>query len=139
MSQFTARNIGNARGPDSALVALRFTSVLACLTVLYLAATAGEILMNDDGAGNLHAVGAIALYVLTGLTAVAAFVHRRVAEAPWWPTMVAVGVFGASFLQGLVGQRSTLYVHVPLALGLMIGSTVVATWALTARWSAATR
>jgi uncharacterized membrane protein YhhN len=81
------------------------------LTVLYLAGTAGEIFMNTNGAGNLHAVGAIVLYVLTGLTMIAAFVHRRGGAAPWWPTIVAVAVFGSSFLQGLVGQRSTLYVH----------------------------
>ena len=133
MSQFIARSARSTRGSDGVLLALRVSSVLACLTVLYQAATAGEMYESNAIATNLHASGALILYVFTGLTTIMAFVHRRVGAAPWWPTVLAAVVFASSFLQALVGQRSTLYVHVPLALALMIGSTVVATWALTAR------
>ena len=133
MSRFSARHVRIIRGPDGVLLALRVTSLLTCLTVLYQAATTGEIFMENDAGGELDATGAVVLYVLTGLTVVAAFVHRRVGAAPWWPTAVAAVVFALSFVLALVGQQAPLYVHVALALALMVGATVVATWALTAR------
>ena len=133
MSLFSARDARSIRGPDGVLLVLRVTSVLACLAVLYQAAAAGEVFTRNQIAGELYTAGAVVLYVLTGLTAISAFVHRRVGAAPWWPTVVAAAVFASSFLRILVGPQSTLYVHVPLVLAFMTGTTVVATWALTAR------
>ena len=133
MSRFFARHTRNIQGPDGVLLALRVVSLLTCLTVLYQATTTGEIFMRNEVRGKLDAYQAVAMYVLTGLTMIAAFVHRRVGAAPWWPSVVAAVVFALSFVLALVGQQSGLYVHVPLALALMIGATVVATWALTAR------
>ena len=63
-------------------------------------ATAGGILMHDPASRELREfreVGAVAVHVLTGLAAVAAFLLWRTARGALWPTVLAAVVFAASF------------------------------------------
>jgi hypothetical protein len=111
--------------------ALRATSVLAVLVVLWQGATAGGVLMHGRTSFELHETGAVVLHVVTGLAAVAAFLLWRAARTPLWPTVVAVLVFAASFLQAALGHDETMWAHVPGALLLMLGSAAVLVWSLT--------
>ena len=116
---------------SGALWALRITAVSATVEVLYQGLTAGQILVQNQSALELHGGGAIVLHVLTGLTAIAAGLYRRATRGPWWPAVLSAVVFVATFVEALYGHAPTLYVHVPLALLLVIGITSVAVWSFT--------
>jgi len=68
------------RGPVTALRAL---SALAVLAVLWQGATAGGILMRSRESLELHEAGALAVHLLTGLVAIAAFALWRELRARW--------------------------------------------------------
>jgi hypothetical protein len=74
--------------------------------------------------------GALVLHVVSGLTAVAAIACHRVRKAPVWPAVLAVVVFVFSFVQAYLGDDETLYLHVPGALILTVGSVWVLAWSL---------
>lgn len=116
--------------PGRGLVnALRAAAVLAVLLILWQGATAGGILMRSKTSFELHSAGAIAVHVLTGLTAVAAYLVWRTARGALWPVVLAAVVFAYSFVQAALGDDETMWAHVPGALVLMLGSAVVLVWA----------
>ena len=120
------------RGLDQSVVhsALRVLALLTVLTVLFQGATAGEILMRSHQAKALHETGAVVLHVIAGLTMIAAAVLWRLSRGTVLTTLVAAVVFAASFVQAATGHGRTLYIHVPLALILLLGATWVLAWAL---------
>ena len=122
------------------LLALRYLALLSTLNVLFQGGTAGEVLMKNHEAFVLHEAGAIALHVLTGLATVVAALYWRSTRTSLWPAILAAVVFVASFVQAAVGHGRTLYIHVPLALLLLLGSTWLLAWSwLAARQPAAQR
>jgi len=131
-SAVVPESTSSSRAP-AALAALRALAVLATLGVLYQAATAGQILMRNEAAQEWHGGGAIALHVLTGLTTLAATWYSRTSRAPWWPAVVSAVVFAATFVEAAYGHGPTLYIHVPLALVLTVGTVWVTAWAFTTR------
>ena len=132
MSESSARTATRpAPRIGGALQALRAVAVLATLGVLYQAATAGRILMQNEAAVEWHGGGAIALHVLTGLMTVAAFLHMRASRGPWWPAALSAVVFAATFVEASYGHEDSLWIHVPLALVLTIGTVWVTAWAFT--------
>lgn len=126
--------IGTSRGPVGSATtlvrALQIVAVLAVLTIVWQGASAGEFLMQHRTALEYHQAGAIALHVLTALTVIAAFLLSRATRAPLWPTVLAAVVFVATFVQAALGHGATLYLHVPLALVIMLGSAWVLAWAV---------
>jgi hypothetical protein len=119
--------------PGTAPGTLRALQVLGVLTLLSLAfqyVTAGQ-LFPQGGPEEVHAGGAVALHVLSGLTAVAAVLHWRRSAAAAWPAVLAVVVFVLTFVQAATGGRDTLWVHVPGALVLTVGAVWVAAWSFT--------
>lgn len=100
--------------------ALQVLSGLSVLSVLFQFITAGR-LFPDGGPEEIHANGAYALHAFTGLAAVAAFVLWRQAQVSLRLLVLAVVVFGATFVQAATGGRSSLYVHVPGAMILTVG------------------
>ena len=110
--------------------ALRVAAALAVLAILWQGATAGGILMRSRESLEFHEAGAIAVHVLTGLAAIAAFLLWRATRGPLWPVVVAVVVFVASFLQAALGDDKTMWAHVPGALVLMLGAAAVLAWAV---------
>jgi hypothetical protein len=133
MSQSTTREaVRSTPRTGGTLQALRAIAVLATLNVLYQAATAGQILMPEsEDAEEWHGGGAIALHVLTGLLTLAAIWYARSSRAPWWPAVLSVVVFAATFVEASLGQGSSLWIHVPLALVLTIGIVWVTAWTFT--------
>jgi hypothetical protein len=119
--------ISPGRGPATAL---RAASALAVLAVLWQGGTAGGILMRSRESLEFHEVGAIAVHVLTGLAAIAAFVLWRETRGPLWPTVVAVVVFATSFVQAALGGDETMWANVPGALLLTLGAAAVLVWAM---------
>lgn len=111
------------------LTALRILSALTVVSILAQGATAGELLTMNEHAREPHEIGAIVLHVLAGLTALVAGLLWRSTRTSCWPTVVATLVFLGSFAQGAVGHERTLFIHVPLALLLLVGAVWVLTWA----------
>jgi hypothetical protein len=109
---------------------LRITAALSALTVIWQGATAGELLMQHPAALGYHQAGAIVLHVFTALTAIAAFLLWRSSRAPLWPTVLAAVVFVATICQAALGDGGIMYLHVPLALILMLGSSWLLTWSV---------
>ena len=114
-----------SRSTATTLWALRAAAVLAVLSVLYQALSASGVIVSGDEALGPHETGAIVLHVLTGLLAVVAAVHWRVSAGPLWPAVLAVVVFGATFLEASLGHKSSLWAHVPLAMLIMLGAAAV--------------
>lgn len=128
MSTVTPRTTPGSRAA-TAVTAIRALAALATLNVLYQAATAGAILMPDsESAQEWHGGGAIVLHVLTGLLTLATFWYRRTAGGPWWPTVVSAVVFVASFVVAWFGEGESLWIHVPSAMALAIGTVWVTAW-----------
>ena len=121
---------GAASNATTLLRALRVVAVLAVVNLAWQFATAGQ-LFPRGGPVELHEAGALALHVLTGLTAVVAVLHWRATRGPWWPMVLAAVVFVLSFVQAAVGGYATLAVHIPGALVLTVGAVWVAAWACT--------
>jgi len=130
----------SAPAVSRSLLALRYLALLSTLNVVFQGVTAGEVLMKNHEALLLHEAGAVAVHVLTGLATVAAALYWRSTRTSPWPAVLAAVVFVASFVQAAVGHGRTLYIHVPLALLLLPGSTWLLAWSwLAARQPAAER
>jgi uncharacterized membrane protein len=119
---------------------LRTLQVLAALTVLELLVqylSAGQMLgpLHSRTAREIHESGAIVLHVVSGLTAVAAILLWRTRRTSVWPAVLSVAVFVLSFLQAYLGDDETLYLHIPGALVLTVGSVWVLVWSLSP-WAA---
>jgi hypothetical protein len=116
---------------STASTAKRALQVLATLSVLMIVlqgASAGLLLSRNRSAEALHFNGAIVVHVLTGLTALVAFLVARREGGPWWPTALAVVVFVVGFIQAAIGEAGILAVHVPLAMLLLVAAVVVTMW-----------
>ncbi|MGD9530610.1 MAG: hypothetical protein AB7V44_27980 [Pseudonocardia sp.] len=107
---------------------MRVLTALAMLTFLYMGATAGEIFSQAQPWLYLHGIGAIVLHVLTGLTAVAALLVQRSTGGSLVPVVVAATVFVLTFVQALLGTLATLWMHIPLALTLLLALCWVLAW-----------
>jgi hypothetical protein len=118
--------------PGSAVLvrSLRIAAALSVLTVIWQGATAGELLSRHRGALEYHSAGAIVLHAFAALTAVAAFLLWRSSRASLWPTVLAALVFAATICQAALGDGGILYLHVPLALLLMLGSGWLLAWSV---------
>ena len=114
----------------STLRGLQVFAALAVLNLVFQFITAGE-LFPRGGPEEWHSWGAIVLHVLTGLTAIAAGLHWRATRGPVWPTVLAVVVFVLTFVQAYDGDRDTLWIHIPGAVVLTIGSVWVLAWSFT--------
>ena len=130
MSHSTGTMTTARRTSDPLLTAVRVLAVLTVLNLLWQFVTAGQ-LFPRGGPEELHSAGALALHVLSGLTAIAALAYWRLRGAPLWPGILAAVVFVLSFVQAYFGDRSTLYIHVPGAMILTIGAVWVAAWSFT--------
>ena len=128
MTRSTVADTAHGSRATGALQAVRVLAVLSTLGVLYQAATAGQILMQNEEAEEWHGGGAIALHVLTGLLTLAAFWYRRTSGGPWWPTVLSGVVFVATFVEATFGHGNSLYIHVPLALVLTVGTVWATAW-----------
>jgi hypothetical protein len=113
--------------------AFQACSLLAVLAVLFQFVTAGQLFGPGGGPETAHSAGAIVLHVLSGLAAVTAFLLWRRKQVPRGLLVLAVVVFGFTFVQAAMGGRSSLYVHVPGAMILTAGVTWLLVAALRAR------
>lgn len=111
---------------------LRVLAALSVLVIVVQGASAGEILSRSGAAEALHAGGAVVVHVLTGLTAIAAFLVVRSTGGPWWPAVLAAALFVVTFLQAYLGSHGVMAVHVPLAMICLVGAVWVLVWSLAA-------
>ena len=120
--------------PTTLLRAFQVLAALAVLGVLYQFITAGQ-LVTGNAPVDPHGTGAIALHVLSGLTAVTAVLLWRKGSATLGLAILAVVVFLFTFLQAYLGSYGSLTTHVPGAMLLTVGVT----WVLVASLRAARR
>ena len=113
---------------DRALLALRTFALLSTLNVLYQGVTAGETLMKNREAHELHEIGAVGTHVFSGLALIAALLYWRSARGSSWPSIIAALLFVGTFVQAAYGHGRTLYIHVPLALFILLGAAWLLTW-----------
>ncbi len=126
MTERTAARPGTA----TPLLALRVAAAATVLVLAWQFVTAGELIGPDGGSDDLHAAGAIALHVAALAAAAAALWLRQRTAGPLWPSVVAVAVFAASFVQAALGSSGVMAAHVPGALVLTVGSVWVLAWSL---------
>lgn len=122
-------------GTATALRAVQVAAVLTVLELLWQFATAGRMVgpVPDRAAHEGHEAGAVVLHVLTGLLTLAALWLWRTRGAPVRIPVLAAVVFVLSFVQAYLGDDGALWLHVPGALVLTVGSVWVLAWALAAR------
>ncbi len=113
------------------LRAFQVLAALAVLNVLYQFVTAGQ-LVSGNAPVDPHGAGAIALHVLSGLTAVTAVLLWRSGQVARGLAIQAVVVFLFTFLQAYLGSHGSLTTHVPGAMLLTAGVTWVLVAALRA-------
>lgn len=111
---------------------LRVLAALSVLMIVVQGVTAGEILSRSQTAAMLHSGGAIVVHVLTGLTAIAAFLVVRATGGPWWPPILAAVLFVVTFLQAALGSGGIMAVHVPLAMICLVGAVWLLVWSFAA-------
>lgn len=109
--------------------AVQALAALTLLNLLYQFVTAGQ-LFPHGGPERAHALGAVGLHVLSGLTALAVYLRYRVLKGQVWPVVLAAVVFVATFVQAATGGRDSLAVHVPGALVLTVGAVWLTAWAV---------
>jgi hypothetical protein len=126
MTERTSTRAGTA----PPLLALRLAAAATVLVLAWQFVTAGELLGSQGASDDLHAVGAIALHVVSLLAAAAALWVRQRTAGPLWPSVVAVAVFAASFVQAALGSSHQIAAHVPGALVLTVGSVWLLAWSL---------
>lgn len=122
----------DTRTSSTTLRALQISAVLAVLSLAWQFVTAGQ-LFPKGGSVELHSAGAIVLHVLTGVVTIAAGLHWRRTSGPVWPTVLAAVVFVLTFVQAYTGGYDTLWIHIPGAMVLTVGSVWLAVWAFVPR------
>lgn len=118
--------------PHSLLLIVR----VLCLTTLgalgLLFVSAGLYIQEFRGL-DVHGLGALLLHITSGSLAVALGLWFKATRAGLVPTLLALAVFGLSFLQAALGSSMTLAWHVGGALVLTVMLTWVAAWAFSSR------
>jgi hypothetical protein len=104
----------------STLQLLRIAALASVVALLWQFVTAGQLVSSGD-LGVLHAIGAGALHVTTGVTLIAAFLHWRRTRADQPVLVVAAIVFALTFVQAALGGAGNLAAHVPGALIVTVG------------------
>jgi hypothetical protein len=113
----------------STLRAAQALAVLSVLTLLFQFVTAGQLFgPGGEGMEDVHGTGAIVLHVVTGLLTVALLLHQRASRGPAWPVALSAVVFVLTFVQAYFGGGQTLYIHVPGAMILTVGSVWLLAW-----------
>jgi len=106
--------------------AFQVLTVLAVVNVLYQSITAGQLFSSDGGPVEAHGAGAIVLHVITGLAAIVAVLLWRRNQLSLAMAALAAVVFVYTFVQAAIGGYQTLYVHVPGAMLLAVGTAWLA-------------
>ncbi|MFD0364035.1 hypothetical protein ACFQZZ_21530 [Nocardia sp. GCM10030253] len=117
------------RAPAWPLMSFRIISTAVALLVLVQAALAGDFLSGRYEALALHSRnGSVVAVAMLG-QAVAATLLWRKGFGPSWPvrtSLIQLVITGALIP---LGENRILAVHIPLAVGLAIGTSLLVTWA----------
>jgi hypothetical protein len=100
-------------------------TVVAVVAVLFI--TAGQ-LVQSHRLENVHGAAAIALHVASGALALALLALARRRRCEWWAAVLAVALFGYSFVQAYLGKGDTLSAHIPGALLVAAASIWLVCW-----------
>lgn len=113
----------------STLQLLRIGALASVVALLWQFVTAGQLVSGEDFT-TLHAIGAGAVHVTTGVTLLAAFLHWRRTRSDQTVLVWAAVVFVLTFGQAALGSAGNMALHVPGALVITAGVVWLAAWAL---------
>ncbi|MFE7801392.1 hypothetical protein [Nocardia sp. NPDC057440] len=120
------------RAPAWPLMSLRIVSTAVALLVLVQAALAGDFLSGRYEALAMHSRnGSVVAVAMLGQFVAAVLLWRK-GFGPSWPvrtSLIQLAIAGALIP---LGENRILAVHVPLAVGLAIGTALLVVWAW--RW-----
>lgn len=114
------------------LALFRTTATVAAVLVFAQAALAGGFLAGHFEALALHSRNGGLVATVLSLQLISAVLWWRVGDGPAWPARTAVVqvLIGAALIP--LGEERVLAVHIPLAVGLAIGTALLVSWAW--RW-----
>lgn len=121
-----------ARAATWPLMLFRGTATLAALLVLSQAVLAGGFLSGRYEALAMHGRNGGVVAIVMLCQTIAAVLLWRFGSGPSWP--VRTGLIQLVIAAALIplGEERVLAVHVPLAVGLAIGTAMLMSWAW--RW-----
>ncbi|MEV0029935.1 hypothetical protein [Nocardia sp. NPDC050793] len=116
------------------LALFRAGTAVAALLVLSQALLAGEFLSGHFEALAAHGRNGGVVALCMAIQTVAAILLWRLGSGPSWPvrTSVVQTIIAGALIP--LGEQRVLAVHVPLAVGLSIGTALLTAWAW--RWRA---
>ncbi len=130
----TGTRLGEQRTTAGWARALRVVATGEVLFLLVQAATAGQLLEGVASARTLHGAGAIPVAVFAVAELVVAAVVQRRGRGPAWPVGASGVLVVLVLVQAMLGGMGNRAVHVPLGVGVVVLSSVLAAWA----WRAST-
>jgi hypothetical protein len=116
---------GSRTSASIILPVLRTVAVLAVLSILWQGYSASNVIVTGDAALGPHEIGAVVAHVATGLLALCTALLWWTSRGPVWPTALSAVVFVATFVEASLGHGRTLWIHVPLALLITMGTVAV--------------
>jgi hypothetical protein len=120
-----------AERPRLAMGLLRGAITVQLVSALFQPLLAGLYLEGEFDALNVHAANASAVGVL-GLVVIGAALAHRLRGGHRWPVWAAIALFLAEAGQISLGYQRLLYLHVPLAVGILISLALLTRWSWTA-------
>lgn len=110
------------------LIATRCLALANLAALGFLFVSAGLFVQDSRGLG-VHGLAAIGIHVTSGFLAVTLILFARATKTGLVPAVLAVALFGLTFLQALLGSAMTLTQHVSGALVLTVMATWLTAWA----------
>ncbi|MGJ9371887.1 hypothetical protein [Nesterenkonia sp. CF4.4] len=114
------------------LIAARCLALANLAALGFLFASAGLYVQDFRGLG-VHGLAAIGIHVTSGFLAVTLLLFARATKTGLVSSIIAVALFGLTFLQAFLGSAMTLTQHVSGALILTVMATWLTAWAFSSQ------
>lgn len=111
----------------------RVASTVSAIMLFDQAVFAGQFLDGAFGSLHTHRENATLAGISVLVTLVAAVLRFRPGRGPAWPIAAAVLLFGLIAAQIALGFARVIWLHVPLGVGLIVGSALLSAWSWRAR------
>jgi hypothetical protein len=102
---------------------------VAALLVFNQAVYAGQFLGGSYGSLLTHRENATFAGIAVLACTVPAALVWLLGRGPWWPALICVAMFGLIAAQIAIGFAQLVTVHIPLGVGIIVGTVLLAVWA----------
>lgn len=128
MSSQTSRQPARAAAPAWPRWVMRITGLLAAIMLFDQAIFAGQFLSGVYPMLQVHRENATYAGIGVLVAAGAAVLRRWPGRGPWWPIVAYLGLFGLIALQIVLGFATTLAIHIPLGVSIILIAATLAVW-----------